>query len=55
VTIYSSYLRQSLFDSTKHFVAKDRQLFSFMLAPVLHVMIMMILQMSSECLYECKE
>jgi hypothetical protein len=39
--------------STKHFVTIERHLFCFLSTPVLHVM-MMILWMSNECLYECK-
>jgi hypothetical protein len=48
------HIEASLY-SMKHFVTIDRHLFSFLLTPVLHVMIMMILRMSNECLYECKE
>jgi hypothetical protein len=39
---------------TKHFVA-EAGLFLFILSFVLHVMMMMILRMSNECMYECNE
>jgi hypothetical protein len=38
---------------TKHFVIEDRHLLSSLL--MLYVMMMMILRMTNECLYECKK
>jgi hypothetical protein len=48
-------LRRSFFVFNEAFCHHREASFSFLLTPVLHVMMMiMILRMSNECLYECK-
>jgi hypothetical protein len=55
VPLYSSCLRQSILVFNEAFCHQRQATFSFMLTHVLHVMIMMILRMYNECLYERKD